>query len=87
MARSTFGTIAQELNISKQTASLIYKTGLNKVYEKLRTIDDISAFDALKSMVLAFEINNHDDFKQFYKHLSDAAKKEIEEDVEYKKMS
>jgi len=82
MAYLTYEKIGEELNISKQTVSILYKQGLNKLFTKLRK--ELSPYDTLKAITITFDIHNHDDFKQMFKGFNSNIKQEIENDPEYR---
>ena len=80
----TYEEIGEELDISKQAVSQLTKKAVNKVYKTIVKTTS-SPFEAIKTMTLFFNIDNHDDFKQMFKILDNDTKEEIQDDEEWNK--
>ena len=79
----TYESIGKELGISKQAVSQHMKKGINKLFLGVEKISD-DAYDTLKTLVYSLNINNHADFKQFYKLLNKDIKERIESNEEWR---
>lgn len=83
MSLMTYDEIGVEVGITKQAVSQNIKKGINKVFDYIYTNVARNPFEALLMMVVFFNIDNHDDFKQMYKLINKQSKKLIENTKEW----
>jgi len=80
----SYEEIGKELGVTKTAVYQNVKRGINKAYKHLeKTCSDLTPLDILETILLIFNIDNHDDFKQLYRLFSPKIKERIEQSEEW----
>ena len=81
----TYKEISNELNITKTAIHLNVKKAVNKIYINIEKNYAENYFDALETLLLILNIDNHKDFKQLYRLFYKETRERIENSDEWKK--